>query len=366
LAEKIDKVLLIAGTLEVRGSVTYTLNLARGLQQRGCEPLVLSPGGPMLPLFEQYGIRVDMADKFGKPIYDLFTFRRHLKSIAPEGFNLIHLQHKGYMRQGLRAARYLGLPMVLTVHHFFEPGETLKVSKKYVQGIIAVSQAVREDLVNNARIPRELVKVVRTGLDIERARKLCVRMQKNKVPVVGTVGMLTRVKGNDCFLRSAREILDKGHEAFFVVAGQGRENMRLRRLAKELDLTRKLTFVTDFSDNYEVLRAFDIFVNPSLREGLGLTVLQAMACGVPTVSTASGGIHTFVTEGETGLMVPQQDAAAIAMAVIRLIEDREFAGKIASNALAMVEQEYTLARMMDEVFDLYNEVVRKWKEPARV
>jgi glycosyltransferase involved in cell wall biosynthesis len=178
--------------------------------------------------------------------------------------------------------------------------------------------------------------------------------------------MLSRVKGNEYFLRAARQILDQGHDVLFVVAGQGRENARLRKLAKELDLTRNLTFVTDFTDNYEVLRAFDVFVNPSLREGLGLTVLQAMACGVPSASTSSGGIHTFVKEGETGLLVAQQDPEAIAMAIIRLIEDREFAEKIASNALEMVTREYPLGRMMDEVFDLYNEVVRKWKEPAAV
>jgi len=99
-------------------------------------------------------------------------------------------------------------------------------------------------------------------------------------------------------------------------------------LAKELELTRNLTFVPDFSDNYEVLRALDVFVNPSMREGLGLTVLQAMACGVPTVCAASGGIHSFVIDGETGLMVPQRNPDAIATALVRLIEDKEFSNKL--------------------------------------
>ena len=91
-----------------------------------------------------------------------------------------------------------------------------------------------------------------------------------------------------------------------------------------------------------------------------------MACGVPTVSAASGGIHSFVTDGETGLMVPQKVSSALAMAIIRLIEDKEFADKITSNASNMVEQEYSLDMMMDEVFDLYNEVLKKWNEPASV
>jgi glycosyltransferase involved in cell wall biosynthesis len=360
----VDKVLLIAGSLEVRGSVTYALNLARGLLARGCEPLVLSNGGPMLPAFQRAGIRSDQTDSLGKPIYDLFAFRRFLRSIASSGFRLIHVQNKAQLRHGLKAARVLKVPVVLTIHHFFEPGEMLRVPRKYVHGIIAVSQAVREDLVNNVKIPRELVRVVRTGVDVETAKAFSTRRGRNQVPVVGTVGMLSRVKGNEYFLRAARGILDRGHEAHFVIAGQGEENGRLRKLTRELELTRNLTFVTDFTDNHEVLKALDIFVNPSLREGLGLTVLQAMACGVPTVSTASGGIHSFVTDGETGLMAPQRDATALAMAIIRLIDDKDFADKIAAEASKMVEQEYSLDRMMDEVLDLYNEVVEKWDESA--
>ena len=362
----IDKVLLVGGSLEVRGSVTYTLNLGRGLLKRGCEPLLLSSGGPMLPTFRESGINVDLTDNLGKPIYDLFAFRRYLRTIAARGFKLIHVQHKFLLRQGLRAARSLGLPVVLTAHHFSEPGESFRVTRKYVRGVLAVSQAVREDLVNNAKMPRDLVQVVRTGIDIEEAKTYRKRRMKNEVPVVGTIGMLTRIKGNEYFLKAAKEVLDQGHEAHFVVAGRGVENSRLRRQARDLGLTRNLTFVTDFKNNYEVLQALDIFVNPSLREGLGITVLQAMACGVPTVSAASGGIHSFVTDGETGLMVPQKVSSALAMAIIRLIEDKEFADKITSNASNMVEQEYSLDRMMDEVFDLYNEVLKKWNEPANV
>lgn len=362
----VDKVLIVGGGLEVRGSVTYTLNLAKGLLRRDCQPLVLSTGGPMLPTFHAGGIRVEQTDSLGKPIYDLFTFRRYLRSLASEGFKLIHVQHTAQLRHGLRAARALKVPVVFTAHHFSEPGESLRISRKYVRGVLAVSQALREDLVNNAKIPRDLVRVVRTGIDIETARAFRARRGKNEIPVIGTIGMLTRVKGNEFFLKAAREVLDKGHEAHFVVAGQGVENSRLRRQARDLGLTRNLTFVTDFADNYEVLQALDIFVNPSLREGLGITVLQAMACGVPTVSAASGGIHSFVADGETGLMVPQKDSTAVAMAIIRLVEDKEFADKIAAVASNMVEREYPLDRMMDEVFDLYNEVMKKWNEPATV
>lgn len=362
----IDKVLLLGGRFQVRGSVTYTLNLAKGLLRRGCMPCVLTAGGPMTATFESSGIRIHQTDRLGKPIYDMFAFRRFLRSAVSEDFKLVHVQHKAQLRHGLKAARALNLPVVLTIHHFFEPGETLRVSKKYLRGIIAVSQAVREDLVNHAKVPRELVRVVRTGVDVEAALRARGERPDSHTPVVGTVGMLSRVKGNEYFLRAAREILDRGHEVHFVVAGQGEENARLRRLAREFELTRNMTFVTDFSHNNEVLRALDVFVNPSVREGLGISVLQAMAFGVPTVSTASGGIHSFVTDCETGLMVPQKDHVALAVAIIRLIEDREFAHKIASAASKMVEREYPLDRMTDEVLDLYTEVVKKWKEHASV
>jgi len=365
-ATAVDKILIIAGHLEVRGSITYTFNLCKGLMARGCEPLVLCTGGPMLPAFQRAGIRVADTDSLGKPVYDLFAFRRFLRSVAWERFKVVHIQHKSLLRKGLRAARALGVPSVLTVHHFFEPGERLRIPKKSVRGVIAVSQAVREDLVNNAKIPRELVRIVSTGVDLEAAGTCRKSRQKNEAPVIGTIGTLTPIKGNEHFLRAARALLDRGIEAYFVIAGRGEESGQLRKLAKELELTRNLTFVPDFSDNYEVLRALDVFVNPSLREGLGLTVLQAMACGVPTVCAASGGIHSFVIDGETGLMVPQRDPNSIATALVRLIEDREFSNKLAQNASKMVEQEYPLDKMIDEMLDLYGEVVREWNEPAAV
>jgi glycosyltransferase involved in cell wall biosynthesis len=262
----------------------------------------------------------------------------------------------------LRAARALNIPVVLTIHHFSEPGEVLRVPRRYVRGVIAVSQAVREDLVNNARMPKELVRVVCTGIDTESAQSVCTGRGRNNPPVVGTVGTLTSVKGNEYFLQAAKKVIEKGHKVHFVVAGQGEERNRLRKMTKELNLTANLTFATDFTENYEILRALDVFVNPSLREGLGITVLQAMACGVPTISTASGGIHSFVTDGETGLMVPQKDSSAIAMAIIRLLEDREFADKVAANASNMVKSEFPIDRMMDEVFDLYEGVVREWND----
>ncbi len=359
----VDKVLLIAGDLSVRGSVTYTLNLAKGLRQRGCEPLLVARGGAMAGTFEQSGIKVDRTDNLGKPIYDLFAFRRYLRSIAAEGFKLVHVQSHAQLRQGLRAGKVLDIPVVLTVHHFLEPGETLRFSKKYLRGVLAVSQAVREDLVNNAKVPRELVRVASTGIDLEAAAACRRGARAGHVPVVGTVGMLTRVKGNEFFLKAAREVLDKGHKVHFVVAGKGEENARLRKQARELGLTRDLTFVTDFAHNYEVLSALDIFVTPSLREGLGITVLQAMACSLPTVSTASGGIHSFVKDGETGVMVPQRDHSAIAAAIIRLIEDREFAIRIASNASEMARRDYPLDKMVNEVLEFYSEIVQGWNRP---
>lgn len=361
----VDKVLLIGGDLQARGSVTYTLNLAKGLLKRGCEVLVTSRGGPMLGAFERRGIQVQQSDQLGKPVYDLFTFGRYLRSIAPRGFKLIHVQHRAELRRGLRAARALRVPVVLTMHHFFEPHETFRLPRKYVCGVIAVSQAIRENLVNDVKVPRGLIKLVSTGVDLTAASDCRRRRRENQIPVIGTVGMLTRIKGNDYFLRAAREVLDRGFGAHFVVAGQGPESSRLRKQARDLKLTRNITFVTDFSENYEVLCALDVLVTPSLREGLGLTVLQAMACGVPTVSTASGGIQTFVKDGQTGIMVPQRDPVGLAMAIIRFIEDPRFSDKISSNASKMVEQEYPLEKMTDEVLDFYSEVVGKWDERAK-
>jgi glycosyltransferase involved in cell wall biosynthesis len=355
------KVLLVTGALEVKGSIIYTLNLAAGLKKLGVPITVACGGGKMLPEFLSREIPVKRVEALGKKIYNLFSFRKDLRDIASSGFNVVHIQLPEVAKQGARISRAAGAPSILTFHHLIATRRSLRIQRS-VKSVIAVSQAVREDLVNIAKIPRELITVIPTGVDIEQGERLAQNKPKNEVPVVGTVGMLSRVKGNELFLRAAREVLDKGYRAYFVIAGEGEQETRLRTLAEKLNLTRELTFASAYTNDMEVIGTLDIFVNPSMEEGLGLSVLEAMSCEKPVISTAVGGVTSFLEDGKNGLLVTPGSAEALRDAIIRLIENPQLRQEIARNGRELANHDYSSETMASSTLDLYNRVLSEWRE----
>jgi glycosyltransferase involved in cell wall biosynthesis len=356
------KVLLVTGNLQVRGAVISTLNLAAGLKRLGVSLCVACGGGKMLPEFISREIPTKYVEALGKRIYDLFSFRRDLKELAAGGFSLVHIQSPEIVKQGVRISRQAGIPALLTVHHLVAPRGALRIPRHSIKGIIAVSQAVREDLVNIAKIPRELVTVIPTGVDIELGQEYALSPPKNEVPVIGTVGMLSTVKGNELFLHAARQVLDKNCRAHFVVAGEGEQEGELRVLAKKLNLARDLTFVSAYTNDMEVIATLDIFVSPSMEEGLGLTVLEAMSCAKPVISTAVGGITSFIEDGKNGLLVTPGSSTALRDAIIRLIENRDLRQEIAKNGAELVSRKYSLESAAVSTLDLYSRVAAEWCE----
>jgi glycosyltransferase involved in cell wall biosynthesis len=356
------KVLLVTGNLQVKGSVIYTLNLALGLKKFGVSLCVAHGGGKMLPEFISRGIATKYVEALGKRVYNLLSFRKDLKELAAGGFSIVHIQSPEVAKQGVRISRHAGIPALLTVHHLVTRAKALRISRRSIKSIIAVSQAVREDLVNIAKIPRELITVIPASVDIELAQRCASMSLKNEVPVIGTIGMLSRVKGNEPFLRAVREVLDRNYRAHFVVAGEGEQEAHLRILAKRLNLARDLTFVNAYTNDMEVIATLDIFVSPSMEEGLGLTVLEAMACAKPVISTAVGGVTSFIEDGKNGLLVNPGSSSALRDAIIRLIENTQLRQEIARNGAELVCHNYSLESTAASTLELYSRVAAEWCE----
>jgi glycosyltransferase involved in cell wall biosynthesis len=184
-----------------------------------------------------------------------------------------------------------------------------------------------------------------------------------KGPIVGTVGRLVPVKGLEWLLKAAPPVLAEFPQACFVVIGDGPMACELRELTSKLGIGLRVVFLGVREDVHECLVALDLFVLPSLNEGMGLAVIEAMAMGCPVVATRVGGIPDIVADGTTGLLVPPRDDRALAEAILTLLRDRSRRAAYGEAAKRHVDGRFDITTMVRNIERLYDEVWQE-KHPA--
>ncbi|HUG91477.1 MAG TPA: glycosyltransferase family 4 protein [Planctomycetaceae bacterium] len=346
-------VLLFAGRFEVRGSSQYTLRLAQHLGGHAVVPsIVCSDAGQV-----DSGTRAEMTLReypqlglplWGRVVMDLV--RRDFDEAPPD---LIHIQTRSVLSQGVWLARRLERPAVLTVHDYLGPRERLRVDRDCVRRIIAVSDAVKADLLERERFPDEFVTVIHSGVDVPEVVDAPPVLDPGHVPVVGTAGPLEAVKGLPFFLGAAAQVLAVRESIEFLVAGAGPEERNLRRLARELGITGRVTFIPRLYDFSQSLEAMDIYCLPSLRQGLGTIMLEAMARARPVIATGVGGVYSAIRDNETGLVVPPSDSGRLAERFLELLDDPVRARAIGESGRRLVREEFGVEKMIERTAKLY-------------
>ncbi|HUF37494.1 MAG TPA: glycosyltransferase family 4 protein, partial [Anaerolineales bacterium] len=170
-------------------------------------------------------------------------------------------------------------------------------------------------------------------------------------------GPLEAIKGLPFLLGAAAKVLRNRQDVEFLIAGSGPEEEGLRRLARELEISGHVTFVPNLLDFTESLAAMDIFCLPSLRQGLGTIMLEAMALGKPVIATGVGGVYSVVREGETGLVVPPQDSSRLAERILELLNDPVRARAIGESGRRLVQSEFNVETMVRRTAELYREIL---------
>jgi glycosyltransferase involved in cell wall biosynthesis len=171
--------------------------------------------------------------------------------------------------------------------------------------------------------------------------------------VIGNVARLAPQKGQRFLIDAAPKVLERHPDARFVFVGEGELREDLERRAEHAGVADRFLFTGARDDVPELLASMDVFALPSLFEGLCYAVIEAQAAGVPVVATPVGGVRENVVEGETGLIVPPEDANALADAIVRLLDEPAEARRLAENARRRTFERYSLRRMVDATIELY-------------
>jgi glycosyltransferase involved in cell wall biosynthesis len=269
-----------------------------------------------------------------------------------QGFDVVHINNTfTYQPASILAATRVGIPVVAHVRNAVRLSLVTKALARRVRCFVAVSETLTQSL---SKYP---VQHIRDAIETKRCKPEVVagvrRALGSQRLIVGSVGRLDEQKGYEYLIRAAQVVRKAHPEVLFVVAGDGPQRDELQDLIDSLDLRAHFRLLGFRSDAEVVTSAFDLYVCPSLWEGLPLTVLDAMALEVPVISTAVGGIREAINDGESGWLVEPESAQALARSILYASsisnETRRKLIRAASCAVAPFQDLKGLAREFEAV-----------------
>jgi glycosyltransferase involved in cell wall biosynthesis len=288
--------------------------------------------------------------------------RRILRQERPA---IVHLHsRRGADTLGALAALGCGARVVLS-RRVDNPESRPVVALKYrlVDHVIAISGAIGR-LLQAEGVPGQRITCVRDAVDPEPWRHAAPRAELEAefslAPGTLAIGMAAQFiprKGHDVLLDALGAVVEQQPAVQVLLFGKGREQERIQRRVRSEGLAQHVIFPGFRDDLPRWFGALDLLVHPASREGLGVALLQAASAGLPMVACDAGGIGEIVIDEQTGLLVPPEDAGALSRAILRLLEDRELARRLAAAALERVEREFSIEGMARAHLGVYRALV---------
>ena len=345
-----------------RGGQRQVLLTVLGLRERGHRTaLVAHPGGELAARASQGHDLIRLAPRAEVDLHAGWKLSRIIKDLRPDVVHA-HDPHavalSSLALSFITAGRCPALIASRRVAFHLKANAFSKWKYHQVDCFVAASNAIRRMLVGDGIDPDRIVTVYE-GIDLPRARgETAANIHAEfwlpkDAPVIGAVAALTQEKGHKYLIDAAAQVVREVPDARFVILGDGELRPALERQIKELHLEKHVALPGFRADVLSFIAAFDIFVMSSLFEGLGTSLLDAMAFAKPIVASDTGGIPEVVVHGETGLLVPPRDVAALAAAISRLLQDAPLRERMGQAGLDRVQRLFSVDRMVERTLDVY-------------
>ncbi len=348
-----------------RGGQNQALLTVLGLRSAGHRTvLVAHPAGELRRRASEGPDLIPLAPRSELDLATAWRLTRVIKDVQPE---IVHAHDPHGAAMAALALSYQTSgpqPQLVASRRVDFPLKQNAFSRwKYrqVRAFLCASEAIRHLLIDQG-IEATRAITVHEGIDLAHVNAAPpVNVHElfwlpHNAPLIGNIGALVPHKGQRHLIDAAPLVVREVPDARFLILGEGELKPALEKQIADLALTKHVLLAGFRSDVLSILKGFDLFAMPSVTEGLGTSLLDAMACARPIVASRVGGIPEVVRHGETGLLVPPKDPRDLAAAIIRLLLDPALAARFAAAGLARVREKFSVERMVNETLAVYEQL----------
>ena len=356
------RILQISSARHFGGGERHFVDLTNGLVERGHEIFIAAiPQSPILTelpsaitatAFELSASNIANAGK-------ALALRRFVRD---REIQIVHAHMaRDYPLAALAVGRSGKPRLVITRHVLFPMSNLHRITRRRIARVIAVSQSVAASLKEQGIFREEQIAIVPNGIDLARFHVSSERNATGKLRVA-ILGELTPNKGQIEFVRAAQIVANEMPNVEFIIAGRdnsdnGAYARDLKQLIETTSLGDCIQLVEAKIDVAEFLSTVDLLVSASRSEAFGLTIIEAMAAGVPVVATATGGASEIISEGKTGRLVDIDSVPELAAEILRLLQNPQERRNISDIARQMVAERFSVQRMVSETEVVYAQIL---------
>ncbi len=362
----------VVHSLETGGLENGVVNLVNTAGFRFRHMIVcMTTAGPLRARVDRGVEVVTIGKRPGHDLPALIRLVRLLRAVRPA---IVHSRNWAAF-DAIPAARVAGVGVIVHGEHGREAtdpegrsGRRNRVRRMLhplVSQFVTVSRDLERWLIEDVRLPAKKVTAIANGVDLTRFGHLDRREARRSLGlpdgslVLGTVGRLDPVKDQAALLRAFADLLPAHPEAWLILAGDGPCREELLGLAANLQIGERVRFLGDRSDVAVVLAAMDLFVLPSIAEGMSNTLLEAMASSLPVVATRVGGNRELIEEGTNGRLVPARNPGALTAAIAGYFDDSHLRVLHGKASRERVEDAFSLERMSHAYMNLYDRLLAR-------
>lgn len=372
MQEKIN-ILYVNFSLNVGGIETLMLELSRRLDLSRYRPMVcvFEPNGKLEEEFLKSNIPVHIVRK--RKGIDFTLPIRLARLFKAEHADIVHTQNQSSWLYSVIAAKLTGISLVHTVHtsadysgHNSTRWTVLeKILAMFTDRITAVAESNMNYMVKKEHIQKERIQVIHNGIDKDIYNKqIDIEAKKHELGfensdfIIGNVARFFPNKDQKTLIKAFDIVSKKISTARLLMAGDGPLRTDMEQLVEHLGLRSKVIFLGNRRDVPELLKIFNVFVLPSLREGLPVSILEAMASGLPVIATDVDGNGEVVIDTKTGFLIPPADPIALARAIVNIYEDEELAQKMGEEGRKNINNSFSFDIMIKKYEAVYANIAK--------
>ncbi|MBC8440655.1 MAG: glycosyltransferase family 4 protein [Deltaproteobacteria bacterium] len=361
------KLMQITHDLAIGGLQQVVVNLCRSIDRDKFDVsvLCLRSLGEFVPEVEKLGIKVHYLPQ-KKNGTDYCSFLKVAKILRQEKIEVIHTHNTQPFIDGTIGALLSCVKKIVHTDHARDFPDKFRymlaehVMSYFAYRVVGVSEHTSENLINYEKISSKKIMTIENGIDgsrfevdIDQQKKRKELGIRSKGPVIGLGVRLAKQKGITYLLQAMPQVVNAYPDITLIIVGDGELKTELQAEAKQLGINNNVLFLGARLDIPELLKLFDVYVLPSLWEGMPMVLLEAMAAGCPVVATDVGGVSKVIDSKQNGLLVAPQEPEQLAGAVIQLLTDEQLQKKYAEKALQKFKKKFSAEIMTKQYEHLY-------------